>query len=224
MSDTRTSLYRHFSADGSLLYVGVSLSWPMRTKAHSRGAEWFSQIAKVTLEHFPTREEALAAERAAIVSEKPKFNVIHNRPRVSVKEAGQRRAKGLGGQLGYITGPVALVGPALVYDANDVSVLVAWGTPGTAGELTEIVLGELAPEVPAWADACTSVLTILDAGQITISQARSLRLKIIRELASRRIKVDAFETDLALAQAYSSRFPSEESRRILSDIAHEVKK
>lgn len=223
MNET-TYLYRHFAADGALLYVGISLSWPARTKAHVQGSTWFDQVARVEIEQFPTRDEALAAERDAIKSERPRFNVVHNRPRVTVrgarKRVGQKTAGRLStGPLGYIAGPHALVGPALVYRGNTISVLVAWGTPGTPGDLTEIVLGELGPEVPDWADACASVLVMLEAGQITMAQARETRLKIVRQLASRLPKVDAFDTDLALARAFASRFPSDESRKILAEIA-----
>lgn len=74
-----TCLYRHFDADGSLLYVGISLSWPERTKAHAQKSRWFSHVAEVKIERFPTRQEALDAEREAIRREHPKFNIVHNR-------------------------------------------------------------------------------------------------------------------------------------------------
>lgn len=221
---TRTSLYRHFDADGALLYVGISLSWPARTKAHVRESSWFAEVAQVTIEQFATREEALEAEREAIRREKPRHNIVHNRPRVAVK--GQRRRIGLKGPsrdlqspLSFIAGPCALVGPALVYHANKVSVMVAWGTPGTPGQLTEIVLGELVPDAPDWAYRCASVLLLLGAGEVTIAMAREMRGDIIRTLQSSLAKVEAFETDIALAVAYADLFPSPKSKQILSEVA-----
>ena len=66
-------LYRHFDAAGQLLYVGMSVNFSTRLGGH-KSAPWFSQIASVTVEHFKTRPEALAAERAAIQAEKPTHN------------------------------------------------------------------------------------------------------------------------------------------------------
>lgn len=74
-----TSLYRHFADDGRLLYVGISLSWPARTKAHSATSRWFDQVARVEIEQFETRDDALNAEREAIIRERPEFNIVHNR-------------------------------------------------------------------------------------------------------------------------------------------------
>jgi hypothetical protein len=69
-----TTLYRHFDGDGRLLYVGISLNAIIRLAAH-RASPWFDEIARVEIERFPSREVALAAERAAIRDEKPECNV-----------------------------------------------------------------------------------------------------------------------------------------------------
>lgn len=82
-------LYRHFAADGELLYAGISLSWPTRTKSHVRGSPWFDQVAEVKIEKFATRQQALQAEKEAIKTEKPRFNVIHNRPSQKAKPERQ---------------------------------------------------------------------------------------------------------------------------------------
>lgn len=68
-------LYRHFDKAGTLLYVGVSLSTVSRLSQHKRTAHWFSKIARVEVDRFPTREASLAAERQAIHSEHPLFNI-----------------------------------------------------------------------------------------------------------------------------------------------------
>lgn len=46
-----------------------------RTAAHRAGSAWFHQVATIAVEHFDTRESALAAESAAIITEAPKYNV-----------------------------------------------------------------------------------------------------------------------------------------------------
>jgi predicted DNA-binding transcriptional regulator AlpA/predicted GIY-YIG superfamily endonuclease len=69
-----TALYRHFDKHGDLLYVGISLNAAARLSQH-RNKPWFAQIANVTVEKFATREEALAAEKRAIMDELPRFNV-----------------------------------------------------------------------------------------------------------------------------------------------------
>lgn len=75
-----THLYRHWGEDGELLYVGISMSTLMRLSQHRADSEWFPEIAKVTIERFSTRAEALEAERKAIQTEGPRYNVIHKGP------------------------------------------------------------------------------------------------------------------------------------------------
>jgi excinuclease UvrABC nuclease subunit len=73
-----TALYRHFDASGCLLYVGISLSHVSRFAKHRDRSEWFKSIATVTVEWFDTRKLAMAAEKAAIEREHPKFNIAHS--------------------------------------------------------------------------------------------------------------------------------------------------
>lgn len=223
-----TTLYRHFAGDDSLLYVGISLSWPTRTKAHASGSRWFDQVSRVEIERFPTREAALEAERDAIKAEKPKYNIVHNRP--AQRSAAPREnwsPHWLQGReedtlLSAITGPDAIVGPALVYRENKISVMIAHGQSGSAGVLTEAVLGELAPELPeAWARAADTVIAICRPGDLTMGQAQHARRDVIKKLTAHLRTVEVFDTDLTLAVAYASRFPSEESREILGDMAVE---
>jgi predicted GIY-YIG superfamily endonuclease len=75
----RTSLYRHFNNVGELLYVGVSLSALQRLGQHAENSEWFNSIDRVTIEHFDSREEALAAERSAIIQDRPMHNIHHKK-------------------------------------------------------------------------------------------------------------------------------------------------
>lgn len=69
-------LYRHFDAAGQLLYVGISLNHVARLSQHKK-APWVDRIARVEIEAHPSRADALKAEAAAIVAEKPAFNKQH---------------------------------------------------------------------------------------------------------------------------------------------------
>ena len=73
----QTALYRHFDAEGILLYIGIALSPVQRLRKHRDESTWFDRIASITIERFPTREEAKQAESVAIKSERPLFNIAH---------------------------------------------------------------------------------------------------------------------------------------------------
>lgn len=74
-------LYRLFDIEGDLLYVGVTAHPRNRMKAHRR-REWGGRIdtARTRLCVFPTIDDAYRAEREVIRTERPRFNVVHNRP------------------------------------------------------------------------------------------------------------------------------------------------
>ena len=72
------TLYRQYDIEGDLLYVGISLSGIARTQQHRQTAHWYKDIATITFEKFHTREEALEAERKAIRTEMPLYNIQHN--------------------------------------------------------------------------------------------------------------------------------------------------
>lgn len=78
-----TELYRHFDKDGGLLYVGISLSAVARLVQHKKTAGWADLIATITIEVFPTREEALMAEGVAILRERPRYNVAKSRSAIA---------------------------------------------------------------------------------------------------------------------------------------------
>lgn len=73
------ALYRFWSADGRLLYVGITYRIEHRFSRHSKVKPW-DEIASVTIEHHPSRQEAEEAEKRAIQAEHPRWNVVHNRP------------------------------------------------------------------------------------------------------------------------------------------------
>lgn len=87
---TPTMLYRHFDKRRKLLYVGISSDALKRAKSHGQ-KPWGHLIAKITVEHFPTREEAEAAEKAAILAELPRFNITHARQKRLPLDAAPRR-------------------------------------------------------------------------------------------------------------------------------------
>jgi hypothetical protein len=70
-------LYRHFDKTGKLLYVGVSLHATVRLLRHRTTSHWFDNISTITIESFPSRSEAIFAERRAIRLEQPLHNKAH---------------------------------------------------------------------------------------------------------------------------------------------------
>lgn len=75
-SDSRPQcVYVHEAADGTVLYVGISLDGLARTSAHRDGSGWWPQIANIRIEHHPDRAAALDREAELIRTLKP----IHNR-------------------------------------------------------------------------------------------------------------------------------------------------
>lgn len=76
MTETKkTQLYRHYDENGLLLYVGISISTLNRLSQHKQYSDWFSNIRKVTVEEYLTRQEAIDAETRAIQEEQPKHNI-----------------------------------------------------------------------------------------------------------------------------------------------------
>ncbi|MBJ7591525.1 GIY-YIG nuclease family protein [Aeromonas veronii] len=88
-----TELYRHFDGEGRLLYIGVSLSAARRLSQHMYKSEWAADITDIKVERFPTRQEALDAERNAIINEKPIWNIVYRKSELSVKPVKNKRRK-----------------------------------------------------------------------------------------------------------------------------------
>lgn len=86
------ALYRFFSADDTLLYIGITKDLGTRLKTHNHDKAWFRDVAYVRIQHFGRRDEVLAAEIAAIKAEQPlwnvKFNVPGPEPMAKDSEAG----------------------------------------------------------------------------------------------------------------------------------------
>ena len=83
-------LYRHYTADGTLLYVGISLSAVARLCTHRRKSPWFGKIASIQITRYASRREAETAEREAIAKEKPLWNAAYARPepKICAHDAG----------------------------------------------------------------------------------------------------------------------------------------
>lgn len=74
-------VYRAYDAAGRLLYIGSSVCVETRLRAHERNhSYWWPFHARITRETFATEAEARAAERLAIATEHPRWNVRHRSP------------------------------------------------------------------------------------------------------------------------------------------------
>lgn len=69
-------LYRHFDAEGRLLYVGISNDSVRRWFNHKTNgiSTWYHLSVRMEIERFPDRYTAAVAEKAAIIKEKPFYN------------------------------------------------------------------------------------------------------------------------------------------------------
>lgn len=71
-------LYRFYDAAGLLLYVGITCNPPQRFREHRDSKDWWTEVERVTLQHYRNRENLARAERRAIRDEHPLHNIIHN--------------------------------------------------------------------------------------------------------------------------------------------------
>lgn len=67
----RHFVYRCFGYDGRLLYIGATSDYDQRVKEYDRRRE----VRRIERQEYPTRAEAFAAEHAAIVTERPAWNI-----------------------------------------------------------------------------------------------------------------------------------------------------
>lgn len=69
------ALYRFFGANDELLYVGITCDLGRRMSRHAQDKPWWTEVRRTTVEHFDSRDAVLAAERSAVMSEAPAYNV-----------------------------------------------------------------------------------------------------------------------------------------------------
>lgn len=71
-------MYRFYTSTGELLYVGVAKNLINRLREHAvcggRYATWTREATGLTLQWYPTRQQAELAEAMAIVFEGPRCN------------------------------------------------------------------------------------------------------------------------------------------------------
>lgn len=72
------ALYRFYDRSDVLLYVGITVDLPSRVSNHRKEKPWWMDVHHITIQHFDTRGDALAAEYEAIRTEGPLYNIIHN--------------------------------------------------------------------------------------------------------------------------------------------------
>jgi hypothetical protein len=72
------TLYRYFDTDHALLYIGISGDYRTRQQTHALHALWFPRVRTIELTHFEDVGAAREAERKAIMTEHPQYNLMHS--------------------------------------------------------------------------------------------------------------------------------------------------
>jgi len=86
MTDTQSTdavksqqIYRLYDSANVLLYIGISKSALVRLTQHLDSQPWADEVANVKVEHHDvSRRQIESMERAAIIAERPRHNVVHN--------------------------------------------------------------------------------------------------------------------------------------------------
>lgn len=82
------TLYRMWGPMGCLLYIGRTINPPSRLREHQASKDWWDDIEAITLEHFDTLDELIAAESAAIRDEHPVHNIAGDSLRKRIAAIG----------------------------------------------------------------------------------------------------------------------------------------
>jgi len=84
---TRTALYRHYDAEGRLLYVGITDCLSERDKQHAATSHWHGNVHRTVTEWCLSRQHAMDLEAVAVRHEKPLHNVaLAIQPEVEVSD------------------------------------------------------------------------------------------------------------------------------------------
>ncbi len=86
----RYAVYRCYSDQGELLYVGQSGNLGRRLARHAQKI-WFLHVRGITLEWYADELDALKAERRAIHVEHPKYNIQHRDARTLTAPSPRQR-------------------------------------------------------------------------------------------------------------------------------------
>lgn len=84
----RTAVYRLFATDDTLLYVGVAKRFGTRWEQHAKVQPWWPHVDHQTVQWYPAREDALLAEKVAIETERPVYNIAGSPWRGGIKDDG----------------------------------------------------------------------------------------------------------------------------------------
>lgn len=95
------ALYRFYDTVQTPIYTGITSALGGRWGNHDRDKEWWAEVAIARVEHYRTRPKALDAERSAIETEYPLYNICHGldigprqqpNDRADVYDLGQSKA------------------------------------------------------------------------------------------------------------------------------------
>lgn len=82
-------IYRHYDESGALLYVGMTCDPIRRSQAHMGVSSWRDQVRRIEIKQEPSRGAAIAAEAAAILAERPRYNIPRDPTRNKKPEPSQ---------------------------------------------------------------------------------------------------------------------------------------
>lgn len=74
-------LYRLFDEAGALLYIGITSDPVARIASHRADKWWWEEVADKRFEYMGSRAELEAAERLAIIRERPMYNITYQADR-----------------------------------------------------------------------------------------------------------------------------------------------
>lgn len=78
MAEAGSSVYLYYGVSGYPVYVGVTDRGSRRMHEHADDKPWWPLVTGCSIEHYATRDEALAREAFMIRSYRPAFNFQHN--------------------------------------------------------------------------------------------------------------------------------------------------
>lgn len=81
-------VYRAFSKDNELLYIGITKDLKNRIINHKSSKKWWIEVDRIDEESFDDRVSAMKAEARAIKSENPKYNkrILQDESKVGTAE------------------------------------------------------------------------------------------------------------------------------------------
>lgn len=77
MNSRPTAVYRLYSSDDRLLYVGITVNPKVRFRDHKAQKPWWHEVTRKVVEWYDTRPEAEAIEGAALRDERPLYDKTH---------------------------------------------------------------------------------------------------------------------------------------------------